>query len=339
MSMKRLVVGLLVVAACLSVRCAPAPPPSSGGEAPPVSASSTPLTDSSPPANAPRRLEAVKVGILSPANLATSGIFIAVERGYFRQEGLDVELISFSRGAEMVPALSTNQLQVGTGSAGAGMFNAVSQNIKNLAVANSSTASPGAGANVMMYRRDLYDSGALVHPEQLRGKTIAISGFDAVQEFAIMGQMVPMLGLAAADITLQGITFPDMAAALANGSVDAALTLEPFSSQIEARNLGVRGITLADVGPNQELASILYSEEFTRNRDAANGWMVAYVKGVRDYNDTLFRQRNDEEVLNILERYRVIPSRDAVATMTLIGINPNGYVYQDYLEEMQSYFV
>src|SRR3954465_4544168 len=144
--MKRLFAGLLIVAASLSARCAPAPPPSGSGEVPPTPAPSAPYTDSSPLANAPRHLDAVKVGILAPANLATSGIFIAVERGYFLQAGLDVELISFSRGAEMVPALSTNQLQVGTGSAGAGMFNAVGQNIKNLAVANSSTASPGAGA-------------------------------------------------------------------------------------------------------------------------------------------------------------------------------------------------
>ena len=54
----------------------------------------------------------------------------------------------------------------------------------------------------MMYRRDLVDDGSLTRPEQVRGRRIALSGFDAVQEFIIMAQ-IPMAWTGAAATTVE----------------------------------------------------------------------------------------------------------------------------------------
>src|SRR5829696_6542032 len=55
----------------------------------------------------------VKVGVQGSA--ANAPIYIAYERGYFRQEGLNVELINLPSANELIPALATNQIQVASG--------------------------------------------------------------------------------------------------------------------------------------------------------------------------------------------------------------------------------
>jgi ABC-type nitrate/sulfonate/bicarbonate transport system substrate-binding protein len=324
--------GLCCLIGLLGMACQPAAPVATSPSAPAA------VAQPAAQATAPRPLQVVKVGVLAPQQ-AAAGIYVALEQGYFRERGLDVELVQFTRGVEMVPALSTSQLQAGTGSAGAAMFNAVNQGITNKVVADEGSTQPGAGGTVMMYRRDLVDDGSLTRPEQVRGRRIALSGFDAVQEFIIMAQIVPHLGLQPSDVELVAIPFPDMAAALANRQVDAALTLEPFASTIAASNAGVRGLTSGEVKPGTQMGTLLYGEEFTHDREAANGFMVAYVKALRDHNDALFRRRNVEPVLAALMQHQAIPSREAVESMTLVGLNPNGYVYEDSLAAMQEYFV
>lgn len=337
--------GLLLgalLAAVLAACTGPTANSATSREAPPAARAASAeapagTVQSSMPGAPARPLRNVKVGVLAP-NQSHAGIYIALERGYFREQGLDVELIPFTRGLEMVPPLSTNQIQVGTGSAGAGMFNAISQGIYNPVVADSGSAQPGTGGMALTYRRDLYDSGALVRPEQLRGKSIAISGPDAVQEAWILGYLVPHVGLAATDVNLVTIALPDVVAAFSNRTVDSALAIEPFVSTIVSRDLGTRGLTAGDITPGLQLATILYAEGFTQDRDAANAWMVGYVRALRDYNDAILRKRHRDEVLGILERYRAIPSDADVDHMTLFAFNPNGYVYQDSLVAMQDYF-
>ena len=54
------------------------------------------------------------MGVLN--TLGDAGIYIALERGYFADEGLQVELVPFRSGQEQIPALATNQIQFGSGS-------------------------------------------------------------------------------------------------------------------------------------------------------------------------------------------------------------------------------
>jgi NitT/TauT family transport system substrate-binding protein len=59
----------------------------------------------------------VKIGVANA--VSDAGIFIAREKGFFKDEGLTVEIIAFASGANMVAPLGTGQLDVGGGSAAA----------------------------------------------------------------------------------------------------------------------------------------------------------------------------------------------------------------------------
>jgi ABC-type nitrate/sulfonate/bicarbonate transport system substrate-binding protein len=108
---------VLAFALWLAVGCGGArsggPPAGPAAEAPrasgPDSAAREAPATSRPPGAPP---DQVKVGFLGLI-VSNAGIFLAAERGYFEEQGLAIELVPFDSGSRMVPALATNEIQVG----------------------------------------------------------------------------------------------------------------------------------------------------------------------------------------------------------------------------------
>ena len=70
----------------------------------------------------------VPVGI-SPV-MSSAAMFIAKERGYFKEQGINPIINPFkASGAKMVPFLATGQLMVAGGNVNAGMYNAIANDI------------------------------------------------------------------------------------------------------------------------------------------------------------------------------------------------------------------
>jgi NitT/TauT family transport system substrate-binding protein len=90
-------------------------------------------------------------------------------------------------------------------------------------------------------------------------------------------------GLALDDVELVTLPFPDMAAALANGSVDAVTPPDPFGAQAIDQGVGVRlDEDQRTVGPIQP-THFLFSENFAVNRaDVATRFLMATIRAARE---------------------------------------------------------
>jgi NitT/TauT family transport system substrate-binding protein len=93
----------------------------------------------------------LRVGIISA--LFDSGSLIAYTKGYFRDEGLDVEVVVLPSSAEASQAVGTNQIDVFSGAPNAGLFNARSQGIEVSVVASAGEHSPGHGVISLVLRK------------------------------------------------------------------------------------------------------------------------------------------------------------------------------------------
>jgi ABC-type nitrate/sulfonate/bicarbonate transport system substrate-binding protein len=89
-------------------------PPAPSAVAPANTARTYQPTPLSPPVT-------MKVGTINAT--ADAAIFIAMEKGYFRDEGIEIELQEFATSALMIPPLATGQLDVATGAVAAATFN------------------------------------------------------------------------------------------------------------------------------------------------------------------------------------------------------------------------
>src|SRR5574338_905728 len=97
----------------------------------------------------------VKVVVGTIGSASDIGFFIALERGYFKDEGLDVHLEFLQSAAKMVPTLATNDIQVASGGLNAGLVNAIDRGIPLRIVADKGTLRPGSGYQAFMVRKDL----------------------------------------------------------------------------------------------------------------------------------------------------------------------------------------
>ena len=64
--------------------------------------------------------ETVKLGDL--AAISNAAIYIAIEKGFFKEQGVNTEITNFDSAAKMVPALVAGELEVSVGSASTRAF-------------------------------------------------------------------------------------------------------------------------------------------------------------------------------------------------------------------------
>lgn len=115
-------------------------------------------------------LDAVTVGHLG--FLSDAGIFIAIEKGYFEEQHIQVELRRFGSATDQVELLANGTLDIGSGALGPELFNAIARGVPIRMVADKGSLNPGFGFNVFVVRRDLLDSGRVKTAADLIGLTL-----------------------------------------------------------------------------------------------------------------------------------------------------------------------
>ncbi len=326
-----LLLALLVLAgACAPATARPTPMPASAAPAPAAPlGTGVAASGGAAPAGAVPVLLPIRYGTQRP--VADAAIYLADARGYFREAGVAVDLITFGSAAEMVPALATGQLDVGGITPVAGVVNAVARGVDVKTVAERGSNLPGFGFSAVVLRRDLVETGRVRDYPDLRGLQIGIGA-----PLKAAGGSVQLLatlekgGLDWDDVTAVAMDLPDLVAALQNGGLDAIIVAEPFVSQTVAGGFGVRWKGMDEIYPNNMLAGLGYSPVMVKDRpEAARAFMLGYVRGVRDYVTAVTTGRDKDVLLSIIAQYSIVKDRAALERMTLHGVKPDPFVNRE----------
>ena len=284
---------------------------------------------------------AVKVGIVNASS--DVGFFIADKKGYFKHEGINVVFVPFDSAAKMVAPLGVGQLDVGGGSPSAGLYNAAARGIDIKIVADKGSTPPGYGFQPLLVRKDLVDSGRYKTLKDLKGMKIAGSAPGSAST-STLNEALKKAGLKYADVDRVFMAFPQHVLALQNKAVDAALTTEPSATRAIQSGAAVRVMGDDAIYPNHQLSVVLYSGNFIKtNPVAARGFMRAYLRAVRDYNDALKDGRiagaNADEIISILTEYTAIKDPAVFRAIHAQGTNPNGRVHEPSLRNDLQFFI
>jgi NitT/TauT family transport system substrate-binding protein len=269
-----------------------------------------------------------KVKVATPGIASDIGFFIADKKGYFRDEGLVVELGRIDVSPQMTAPLGMGQLDVGAGTVAVNIYNAVARHIGLRAVADKGSIRPGYGFSGLLVRKDHVDSGRFRSFKDLKGMKIAVGTFGSSNSSAV-NEALKLGGLTWNDASMVEINFPQHLAAYANKAIDASMTNEPTATRAVQENLAVRIAGNDVIYPGQQTAVVLYSERFARERpQIAFKFMRAYIRAVRDYNDALKDGRlagpSADEVVSILTEYTFIKDPDVHRAITPAAIDPDG---------------
>ena len=340
---------LAVLGALLLVACAPAvAPPAPTPTAKPAAAAPTPTAAAAPtvkpaaPTTAPATPtpQPVKLKVGGLGTLADVGNFVAYKKGYFKEQGIDVEFVTFDSGAKMIAPLGTGELDVGRGAISVGLFNAILRGIDIKAVGDANTTSPALVAKdyaAAVVRKDL--AGEIKSEKDLRGRKIAIPalGIGVEQE---IDRLLATGGLTRKDIDFQGLGMPDGVAALAGKSLDVFVGLgEPFLTQALERGAAVYWKSFSEIYPNHTVSVLMYPGKFTKEKpEVARRFAVAYVKGLRDYYDAFFKNKNRGDIVAILTEMTTVKDPAIYDKVAPLYVNPDGYVNTDSVTSDINYF-
>jgi NitT/TauT family transport system substrate-binding protein len=282
-----LAVGLLLALVGCQAPAASAPPakpPASGaaGSAGGQPAASSPAGGQPAPAAAPAApsgpLELVKSA--DSRVLTSAPMYVALEKGYFREQGIDLQLEHVAGGADVVPFLATGDIDINLGAISVGLYNAFDRGADIRIIAPVGIHPLQDAALPLVVRKDLVDSGQVRTAADLRGRRVAVNTRGASVEYALT-KVMERAGLTIHDVDQVPVPFPDMPAALSNGSVDAAIPAEPFATRSVELGVGVK--LIKEIIPGQMTTVIIASGKFLRERpEVVKRWMVAFMKAVRD---------------------------------------------------------
>ncbi|HZU07564.1 MAG TPA: ABC transporter substrate-binding protein [Chloroflexota bacterium] len=312
-----------------------APTPSERSAAVPASPAGSQAEPAAAPAPPPRLR--VRMAMV-PGALSHAARFVAVERGYFEEEGIEIEEHAFDTSAKMLPALAADQVDMAVGGISAGLFNAIAQGIAVRLVLDHTTAPPGEGAGGLLVRKDLIESGRVRDVSDLRGQRVAITSKGQATEF-VLHTALTQAGLAMADVEVPELAYPDMTLALANRSIEAAIMIEPFAAVAVSQGVAVRFKRWGEIIPNDHMAMLMFSQRFAEtNAEAGRRYAKAYVRGIRDYHEARTKGRDREAILAILMKYTGLRDRAVVDQMDWVPIHPDGRINGETLAAAQDFF-
>jgi ABC-type nitrate/sulfonate/bicarbonate transport system substrate-binding protein len=245
----------------------------------------------------PQRSFAAKIVVgISSVNVAFLPLYVTIEKGYFKDEGLDIVPVMFNAGNTNVQALIGGDVQV--------MAGAVAETV--IARASGIDIKNFWGiCNLMPF--ELYSQPKLTSMKEAKGKRFAISRFGSLSDFLTRASLLHF-GIDPKDVTILQIgSTPARFAALSSGGVDATIIWFPVTEQAKA--LGYRKLfDLKDMYPQWPYEAFAARESWlTKERDQANRFLRAYRRGVRHTRE------NREEAIAALRKFVKMDPADAPA--------------------------
>lgn len=276
----------------------------------------------------------VKVSVGSVGQFSDAPIFIALERGYFRQFGIEIELSNFANSGQMIAPISSGQLDVAGGAVAAGLWNAAARGVSVKAVADKGASYEGYSYMGLFTAANSPIKGCA----DLRGKRIA----NAAPANGLLYSIELWLrkcGLSLDDVEVSTLAYPDVVPALQTGAIAAGHLGEPLITINTKKGLIRSLATQTDMRPVEEIALLLYSPKFQGRREVAERFMVAYLKGVADYRKAFVPgHAPPSDIVDILVKYTNLKDRNLYAELVPAGILEFGALDQKSLQESFDWF-
>ena len=278
--------------------------------------------------------ETVRIGIAR--SVSNGAELIAIEKGYFREVGIKVEIDDIDTSANTMALLATNRLQIIAGGISAGYFNAIEKGLPIIIIADR--VSTPIGHNLML-RPDLKDK--ITSLAELKGKVIASNGAGSVSTYEV-GKMLETVGVPIADVDVKIIPFTQMPVAFANKAIDAGIVIPPFVSQFVEQGHAI-GFAEPDmlVKPSpMTIAVIMVNTDWAKkNSELLRNYYTAYLRGVRDYCNAYHGAPIKDEIIAALIRHGSERRPELLHKYPWPARSPDGRINTASMLDMQDWFI
>lgn len=267
--------------------------------------------------------EEISIGMLKLTSSAP--LFIALEKGFFEEEGLDVSATWFDAAQPISVATAGGDVQVGATGITASLYNMVAGGEELLIVADKGREEEGYSSSAVL----VPDDSSIASIEDLKGKKIGITQTGSTYHY-MAGRLLEEHGLSTDDVELVPLnSIPGLMETLESKQVDAIILNEPNVSRVVEEGYGK---VIAEVGEeiDYQTSGIFFSQKFAENKDLATKFLKAYAKSTNYYYDAVLNQvdgeiepgENYDEVIKIIAEYT--DQEEELIKKGLPYMDPNG---------------
>ena len=261
------------------------------------------------PAAQPAAKAKVSLGMLRLTSSAP--LFIALEKGFFAAENLEIDPQWFDAAQPIAVATASSKIDVGATGITASLFNMAASGQNLAIVADKGREQKGFSSSALMAGTEAYNQG-VNSIESLKGKRIGLTQKGSTFHY-MLGRMLEAKGLKLEDVTIVPLgKLSAVMAALESKQIDACILNEPNITKVEKAGYGKQITQVSAIMPYQTSA-IFYSPEFCKNKETAVRFMRAYNKACQYYYEAAIEKKDSQkldEVVKIIAKYVKSPEED-----------------------------
>lgn len=267
-----------------------------------------------------------RIGVLRLSSSAP--VFIAQDKGYFREAGLEVELKFFDAAQPIAVATTSGDVDFGVTAFTAGLYNLAGKGVLKV-IGGMSREKAGYPLIGYFASNNAYAAG-LKRPKDLAGKRVAVTQVGSSFHYSL-GLLADKYGFKLSEVKIVPLqSLSNAAAALKGETVDAALlpisTARKLMDDGGAKFLGWVG----DETPWQ-LGAVFAAPKTLANKALVTKLLGALAKADREYHDVILASMKDgkapindktKPLLEIIAKYTNLPVEQVVGNCAYI--DPDG---------------
>ena len=265
----------------------------------------------------------VKVVVLP--YLSQAPIFIAIDDGYFENEGITVERVDMKSSRPVVPGIMSGEFDMAMAIPTAGFYNAIARGGHGRIAGPGLMFAKDSCSYAAYYGRKGFDRDALTTGQKLNVKLSAdattFEGYLSEKMQAKAGSQM---------LTFEYLEMPayTQGEALNAESIDVAFTAEPWISRFNLGEQGQIALGAEEILPDAQYGALMFSSRLiaedvdlgVRMKRAINGAIAQYNQGKTDRNVEIVAANTGLDTALVKQAcWASIPGDDVVRTDSLMA--------------------
>ncbi len=285
-------------------------------------------------ASASAALAQAKIVVASTRSMGSAALLIAEEKGYYKQMGLNVELVGIQSAANIMAPLATGEVHIVEGGMSVGFFNGLEKKLPFIMIYDLVSTPLG---HKFIVRNEL--KGKVVKLSDLRGLRVGINSQSSVTAYEL-GKSLEAVGLTIKDVDTKILGFPQAGPAMVNGAIDATLIVQPWATTLQLDNIGFELGDPDDFvkpSPISLGGGYVNTEWAEKNKPALRDFMAATMRAIREYCVAYHGGSNRADIVASAARAK-IGTPENIEKFQWPGRNLSGEVNMPSILDMQEWF-
>ena len=229
--------------------------------------------------------EPLRLGLLH--TLSPAPFYLAQERGYFRDNGIDLTFRFFDAAQPIAAAAVSGDIDVGVTALTGGFFNLAEKGTLKV-IGGALHEEKGYEGSAILASDKAFSAG-LTSLDRLQGHSVAITQYGSSFHY-MMGRVAEAEGFDLKSLTLRPVQqMANMIAAITTGQADATIAIASMAKPLAAAGQVHILAWAGDIVPYQITAVFTTPAMIARKPDLLRHFATAYQRGVADYRQAFLR--------------------------------------------------